>query len=616
MKLEKILDNLNSLEKNSFLKIIDNLNSEKPENSKDIDKILNDTSGDLKAMDSLNISKVFGLLKQEFSEYLNQQFLNVTSQIGILTDIIVRDGNCIMKQDWLSRLYETELKKLTKKIKSFESEIDNDKTSLDANRQRDYQIYRSCVKTAYSNDNLNNQEQKITFDEQSILNTLSSELDLSNEEIKLINYMVIPLRQLDIDSIIGELKNLGVIFYSKKTNMIYVADEMVVLLRKIKGKKVADKFFRRVLKHMKEPHINMICRKHNIDWKQPIDVKIKGIINEGISFERLLTNDIHKEGTSVTDKKKIINELCDTKLKISPTLKGATIQDKLGNLVAYFDELEGDDKVGISIDGYEKLLRELNEALPKTKEILKKEFELQEENVMSSSYLLDYNIKPMDLLEIIPESELDKFCTKMSIKTRGDMVSNILENYKDAENLYLENYSSVGYRDLASLKENGIFVKESELGILFEDLTRKILSKLGFVVDEKLRKKLNTAKDKMDIVLTISDTEIILVECKSVKESGYNKFSSVSRQLKSYMSLAEKNNVKVIKSLLIAPEFSDDFVKDCGLDYELNLSLITANTLSKILEVFKTTKHKSLPHNLLMRDVLIQGERIIKAIGK
>lgn len=616
MKLEKILDNLNSLEKNSFLKIIDNIISDKPANSKEIDKILNDASGDLKAMDSLNISKVFNLIKTEFSEYLSQEFLNTTSQIGILTDIIVRDGNCIMKQDWLSRLYETELKLLTKKIKNFEAEISNEKTSLDAARQRDYKIYRSCVNTAYTNDDLNNQERKITFDEQTILNTLSSELELSNEEIKQINYMIIPLTQLSIDSVIGELKNLGVIFYSKKTNMIYVADEMVTLLRKLKGKKVADKFFRRVLRHIREPQINLVCRKHNIDWKQPLDLKIKGIINEGISFAGILATDIHKDDTSVTDKKKFINDVCDNKLKISPSLKGATIEDKLDNLIAYFDEIEADDKVGISIDGYEKLLLELNETLPKTKEILRKEFELQEENVMKSSYLLDYNIKPIDVLELIPESDLDKFCGKYSIKSRGDIVSNILENYKDAENLYLENYHSVAHRDLSTLKENGIAVKESELGILFEDLTKKIFTKLGFTVDEKLRKKLNTAKDKMDIVLTVSETEIILVECKSVKESGYNKFSSVSRQLKSYMSLAEKNELKVIKSLLIAPEFSDDFIKDCGLDYELNLSLITATSLSKILDGFKTSKHKSLPHNLLMRDVLIQEDRIIKAIGK
>jgi hypothetical protein len=616
MKLEKILDNLNSFEKNSFLKIIDNIISEKPANSKKIDKILSDASGDLKAMDSLNISKVFSLIKTEFSEYLIQNFLSTTSQIGVLTDIIIRDGNCIMKQDWLSRLYENELKQLTKKIKAFEGEIFSEKSSLDPIRQRDYKVYRSCVNTAYTNDDLNNQERKITFDEQTILNTLSCELELSNEEIKLINYMIVPLTHLDIDSVIGELKNLGVVFYSKKTNMVYVADEMVTLLRKLKGKKVGDKFFRRVLRYIREPQINMVCRKHNIDWKQPLDLKLKGIINEGISFMGILSSDIHKDDTSVSDRKKFINDLCDNKLKISPSLKGATIEDKLGNMVAYFDEIEADDKVGISIDGYEKLLVELNENLPKTKDILKKEFELQEENVMKSSYLLDYNIKPVDVLEIIPESDLERFCNKLSIKTRGDIVSNILETYKDAENLYLENYPSVAHRDLSTLKENGIAVKESELGILFEDLTKKIFTKLGFTVDEKLRKKLNTAKDKMDIVLTVSETEIILVECKSVKESGYNKFSSVSRQLKSYMSLAEKNELKVIKSLLIAPEFSDDFIKDCGLDYELNLSLITATSLSKILDGFKSSKHKSLPHNLLMRDVLIQEDRIIKAIGK
>jgi hypothetical protein len=72
----------------------------------------------------------------------------------------------------------------------------------------------------------------------------------------------------------------------------------------------------------------------------------------------------------------------------------------------------------------------------------------------------------------------------------------------------------------------------------------------------------------------------------------------------------------VIKSLLIAPEFSDDFIKECGLEYELNLSLLTASSLSKILNGFKESKLKQFPHNLLMRDVLIQEERVLKAICK
>lgn len=615
MKLEKILDNLNSLEKNSFLKIVDALISEKPVNAKAIDKILSDSSGDLKAMDSINISRVFTLLTDEFAQYMRQEFLSTTSQLGILTDIIIRDGNCIMKQDWLSRLYDTELKQLKKKIKLFEAQIDAEKSDLDPERQRDYKIYRACVRTAYTNDDLNNQERKITFEEETILYTLSQELELSNEEIKLINYMVVPLKQLDIDTVINELKNLGAIFYSKKTNIVYVADEVVTILRKLKGKKVADKFFRRILKQIREPQINIVCKKHNIDWRQPLETKIKEIINEGISLEGILANDIYKNGATLTDKKKFINELCEY-LKISPTLKGVTVDDKLANLVMHFEEIERDEKIGISVDGYEKLLLDLSKTLLKANKQLKEMFELQDENVMRSSYLLDYNIKPQDVLEILSEEELEKFCLKQSIKTRGDLISNVLEGYRDAENLYLENYASIGCRDLATLKENSIILKEADLGLLFEDLTKKILTTLGLSVDEKLKKQLNTAKDKIDILINMGSNNIILIECKSLKESGFNKFSSVSRQLKSYMSLAEKNGYKVIKSLLISPEFSDEFVKDCGLDYELNLSLITADSLAKILKAFKESKHKTFPHNLLMRDVLIQEDRVIKAIGR
>lgn len=44
MKLEKILDNLGAIEKNSFIKIIDNIISKNPKNIKDIDKILSSSN--------------------------------------------------------------------------------------------------------------------------------------------------------------------------------------------------------------------------------------------------------------------------------------------------------------------------------------------------------------------------------------------------------------------------------------------------------------------------------------------------------------------------------------------------------------------------------------------
>ena len=616
MKLEKILDNLNSFEKNSFLKILDNIITNSPKNIKEVDKILNDPNRDLKNIDNINIAKVFNHIEEEFTEYIKMEFVNTTSQFDILTDIISRDGNCIMKQDWFARLYEKELNSLDKKLKKFQKTIENGKIDIDESRKRDYFIYKACLYTAYNNDLENNQENKITSDELSILLTLSQKLGLSQEEIKLINYLIIPIEKKSIDSVINDLRILGVVFYSKKTNTVYVADEVVKVLRKIRGKEVADKFFRRTLRLLKESQINLICRKHNIDWKQSHEEKIRDIINAGLSFSDVLANEIHRNGASLTDKKKVVTELCNKGLKISPPLKGATLEDKISNLIKYFENVEKDEKVSISINGYEKLLREVGEMIPELNFQVKNVFELQEEKVLVSHYLLDLNIKPRDILEIVPESELEKFSKLMEIKTRGDIINNILDAYKDAENLYLENYENIGFRDLHQLKDNGILIKESELGIKFEDLTKIIFKRLGFNVDEKLRKKLNTSKDKIDIVLNLGNNDLIIIECKTIKESGYNKFSSVSRQIKSYTKLAERKEYKVVKALLIAPDFSDDFINDCGLDYEINLSLIKASTLLNILDGFKKTKHKQFPHNLLLKDVLIQEERILKAIGK
>ena len=325
-------------------------------------------------------------------------------------------------------------------------------------------------------------------------------------------------------------------------------------------------------------------------------------------------NDVYKNGITITEKKKAVNDLCDKGLRISPTLKGATIEDKIGNLIKYFEEVEQDEKVGISVDGYEKLLLDIGEILPKLNAQVKNEFELQEESVLDNSLLLDYNIKPRDILEIIGLKDLEKICKARDIKTRGDLILNILDAYKDSENLYLENYENIGFRNLAALKENGLKIKESELGLKFEDLTKTIFEKLGFNVDEQLRKQLNTKKDKIDILLNLGNNDLILVECKTVKESGYNKFSSVCRQLKAYANLGKINDFKVIKSLLIAPDYSDDFINECELEYDLNLSLITASSFIKILDGFKISKHKQLPYKLLMRDVLIQEDRILKAI--
>ena len=201
----------------------------------------------MKSVDNQNISRIFALTAGEFQDHIKCEFQEITSQLDILIDIIIRDGNCIMKQDWFSRLYETEIKHLKNRIKNLNADFDNDKSELSATRKRDYKIYEACLHTAYHNDIENNRDAKISSDELSIILTLSKQLGLSQEEVKFINYSILPIKKIDIQDVIKGLKNIGVIFFSNKENTIYVADEMVRMLRKVREKEVAEKFYRRTL---------------------------------------------------------------------------------------------------------------------------------------------------------------------------------------------------------------------------------------------------------------------------------------------------------------------------------------------------------------------------------
>jgi len=391
---------------------------------------------------------------------------------------------------------------------------------------------------------------------------------------------------------------------------------MVRMLRTIRGKEIADKYFRRVLRVINEPRINLACRKHNIAWKNTYNEKTKDIIKEGISLRAFLKKDIHKPSVNTSDRKKYLNEIWAKGFNKEGHLKGNTLDEKIDSMIEYFNELETDKKVAISVDGYGKLLSDLSSSVKRLNKLVQSEFYMEEDNVLSSDFLLQFNIKPQDILNLIEPDELTNFIKANGIKSRGNDIQNILDAYKDTQNIFIENFENIAFRDLKALKENDISIKESDLGIKFESITKAIFGQLGLNIDDDLRKELNNKKDKIDILVNLGNNDIIIIECKTIKGSGYNKFSSVSRQLKSYISLAKSNGYQVLKTLLIAPEFSDEFINDTELDYDLNLSLIKASSLLKILEAFKKNKKmKSFPYKLLMRDVLIQEDRIIKAIN-
>lgn len=613
MKISEILNFVNTFEKNYFLRSIDQIISEKPKNYKKIEKILTEIDGQIKNADNLSVENVYQLVSLEYEDTIRKEFANTTSQLDILVDILIRDGNCLMSREWLLKLYEKEIKNIKTKAKQLIVLLGQESEDI---RMRDYKIYKSCVEVAYNNDQLQNRDNKVTNDEQSILNELVKQLELSHEEVKLINYSVVPLNKLDIDDLITYLVKSGIILYSKKHHEIYVPDEIVLTLRNIRGREISDKVFRRVLRQLKDSQINLIARKHNIDWKLDRSTKIKEILHEGLSFSNVMLRSIHKEGISKTEKKAIITDLIEKKLKIEDHIGGASLEDKFQNLVGYFNKKDQEDNIGISVHGYDKMLVDLNKGIKIFDKSIRHTFELQDKIELNAETLLRYNLKPIDILNILETEEIKLFCETYGISIRGNEILNILDSYKDTQSLYLENYISISNRDINALKASGLDIKEADLGIQYEELTKNIFQKMGLNVDEKLKQAMNTAKDKIDILIRLDDNEVIIVECKTKKDKKFNTYSSASRQVKAYKELMSKGGFKVSKTFIVAPDFTDDFINECGLDYDLNLSLITSKSLIEIYEAFQKSGLKEFPYKILLRDVLIDSGRVVKSISK
>ena len=517
---------------------------------------------------------------------------------------------------WFYKLYNQAVANLKSHITTISSQIDKEEGELSSQRKRDYSVYQNCVKTAYENDLAVNRDQHLSWEEKTILHTLSRSLELSNEEKRTITYSVVPLEKHNVDDIISELKDAGIIFFNRKSNTLFVPDEIVWLLRGILEIEIPNKYLRRILRHFRDPEINLIAKKHNIDRNLERNDKIKEIIAQGLSVTNLLTSDIFTEKVTKADRAKRIQELIAKDLEIDLLKSGRSLVEKVENLIQHFAEIEQDDTTSLSRDGYEKLLNLLKDAIPDINKRIKEEFEIQDEDVMSSEFLTDYNIGPRDVIYLLKREELLDFCKANSIKSRGNLVSNITESFRNIQDLYLENFESIGCRDLNSLKEKGLAVKESELSGLYEGLTKDIFKKLGFNVDEKLRQELNTARSKMDVLLNLGGKDVIIVECKTVKDKNYNKYTAVSRQLKSYEGLCKKKGYHVSQVVIVSNEFTEDFISECEYDYELSISLISSDGLVKILEGLKNSSLTELPVRLLLKDGVLNADRIVKVLNR
>lgn len=616
MNLIKVLSKVNQIEKISFLKILDKYSEENRDKNPKIDKILSESDNVLKKAEDSNIVQLFNLLRDDYTEHLRHGIKFSNFQLELVVEIFVRDGNQMMSRDWFYKLYKNSLKRLNGHIKAINNEIKNDKGDISPDRKRDYVIFQNCVNTAYTNDKEINREQQISWEEKTILHTLSKSLDLSSEEKKAITYSIVPPVKHNVDDVINELKETGIVFFNRKTNTLFIPNEIIYLLRKILEIEIPFKYLRRILRHLKDPEINLIARKHGINRKLSRNEKIKGILDQGINVTSLLCNDLFQEKLSKSEKAKRIQELVTKELNINIPKLGRSLEERVYNLLDYLRNQEKEDSTSLSKDGLSKLILLLVEFKPDLNESVKSEFELQEDEVMQADLLSDYSIGPRDLLYLLQKKELIEFCKQNNINSRGNHVLNIIDSFRNIQDLYIDNYVEIGRRDLNSLKDKGLVVKESEFGTLYEKLTKELFSRLGFNVDETLRSKINTVRSKMDILINLGGKDVIIAECKTIKDKDYNKYTAVSRQLKSYEALSKKNGYHVKQVIIVSNEFSEDFISECEYEYDLGISLITSSDLVKIYEGLKDSPLDELPVRLITKDGALNGDRIVKALNR
>ena len=364
MRLAKIIDGLNMWEKTPFVKILDSL-AEKNNKRIAVESIITDSSGDdLKSVEGDAVAAIYALLEVEFVEYLEEAFGETSNQFDLLADVLSRDGNAIMSMEWFAKLYEDQLEEIDNEVDALSESLKTGKTSLAPERLREYRIYQACLETAYNNDIANNSDPKVTADEMSILMTLSKELHLSSHEVNLINYTVIPCNRRDTMETVEYLRKLGVLFHQKKTGKLFIADEVVRAMRRVRGREVADKFFRRMLGLLKDAEINQLCKYHGIPLRGiERDVKVAKLINDGVSFMEAFAEGIYKEEMSVNDMKKRLNEICALGLP-DAALSGSTMEAKVDSIIAHFNEVDRDDRIGIAMEGFDQLLRDLESQIP------------------------------------------------------------------------------------------------------------------------------------------------------------------------------------------------------------------------------------------------------------
>ncbi|MEP0073085.1 MAG: hypothetical protein ABJE79_10300 [Marinomonas sp.] len=614
MKLSNILSAVNQVEKSKFINFLDRICNEAITHDKELAKRINNLDGQIKNASSGEIIQLFELVLPYFEKSVKEQLSMLGAQASLLTNILSRDGNCIARLSWVETLYTKEWSLIDSKAKEVSQLVEGISNGEEFNEAKRLNIYYSCLKEAYLNDEKSNREAKITDDERSILNVLANKLDITADQKSAIEHLVNIIPQTGVQDCLNTLREVGLVFISRKNLTVYIADEIVSMLNRMQGKQLADKHQLRILRTLSDSELSNILKAHGkrIRGVERIE-KIEEIIKMGLAISEMLQQDIHNPDSNINDKKERLKTLISD-LDLGLEKIGTTLDERTDLIISSLNSSAESEFNALSATGFKELFSTLKTHFPTLTSVLHQDFEIEDNEELDVDKLRALSITPHDILYMLSNEDIKLVRDSMGISKRGNPRLVILESFADATDKLIENYSLLAKRDLAGLKNEGIEISEADIGVKFEEVTKAIFEQLGLEVDEDLRRSINTAKDKADIILSLSEDDVIIGEAKTCKSGDFAKYSTTSRQVKAYVNRCESSGKRVAQVLIIAPSFSNDFVESAEIDTEINISLLEAAGLKQILDAFKSRRNPKFSAKLFAKGGLLKADLIAKNI--
>lgn len=624
MKLQQVLSILNQIEKSKFINCLDKLCCSAESCNSTVSKTLDKVNRQIKDASGSEITQLFNAVREEFKQNISEQISLSGASMALLVNILSRDGNGVARTSWIEQLYTKEWKMLDGLAKDIQKQIAEEQDGK-FNHGHRLNIFSDCLNEAFYNDRRANRDSVITDDERGILNILAKHLKISTDEVAAIEHLVNPVKvgRDTVEDCLQGLRELGVIFINRKTSEVIIADEVVEIINEIQGKTLSEKHLVRILRSFSDAELSNVLKTYGKRIRGVSRTeKISTILHSGIDVADILSSDIFSEEDGLNQRKERLKLLIQ-ELDIKVDKLGAKLDERIDVILSSLRSATEREFNMLSATSYKEMFDTLNTHFlgvnpdGKSENLLvrlRREFELEDAEEIDTERLRALSITPLDVLYSLSNDEIKELRDKLNLPRRGNARALIINAFESANERLIEHFGALARRDLKTLRDHGIEISEAEVGLKFEEATKTILESLDLVVDEDLRKEVNTAKDKVDIVLSISEDDIIIGEAKTCKNGDFAKYSTTSRQVKAYASRCENFGKRVAQVLIIAPSFSEDFVRSAEMDPEINISLITADGLKLIHDAFKAKKKAQFSPKLLSKGGLLKSELIAKSL--